>query len=519
MNEFPGKMLMYADVGPAIGTRRLNRCLTLASSWARLGGTVELVCRQLPGTLRRRVKQLGIALHEFPASAAMESKPFDWTILENEPPPAWLVIDGPGFASPRRFEQGLGKGIRVLNIDADEGNGVHGDRTTHLPEHADDAVSPRQLEIDTVRGTEFALLSTASEEKVDTRRQPKQVRRLLALFGGTNGTAAASGVLAALNQLDSVCLSLDLFVGRESADPGPFQQQVRDSHHHIRFHRNPDRIAAILPQADLAICQDLTHFVDLAYHGIPMVTLNKNDCLNNPHEGRSLSGAAIMLKGASDPENLQDRLRAVIRDRELRQSLSQQGQQLVDGCGADRLARRMAVQQFKLRPATLNDSHVLYQWRMDPEVRALCLESEHVSMETHRRWLQNRIDSEPTRCCIVEDLQAKPIGLILLDYPAGTATGELTISLIPSLRGRGLGTGLIEHACRIFESRHPRAGFHAVIKPIHLHAKRAFQKAGFRPIAMTAIDGQVAIKFYRPASPGPEKQRPVTPAAFRRKAS
>jgi RimJ/RimL family protein N-acetyltransferase len=109
--------------------------------------------------------------------------------------------------------------------------------------------------------------------------------------------------------------------------------------------------------------------------------------------------------------------------------------------------------------------------------------------------LLEQIDSEFCEILIVENSLGKPVGQIRLEYDQQHATARLNVGLVPSLRGMGLGTAMIERACRDATVRRPNLEVYANIRTNNVISQAAFRKAGFSPDATLMVNGNVAVRF------------------------
>lgn len=125
-----------------------------------------------------------------------------------------------------------------------------------------------------------------------------------------------------------------------------------------------------------------------------------------------------------------------------------------------------------LRPATLADSQLLYEWRVRDEADADWWKGTPVTAAAHQRWMAVRVDNPALRLWIAED-NNEPVGMVRLD-----SNGELTVDVVPERRGEGLGTRMIVAACALAKDMgHTRVK--ASIDNVNESSMRAFEKAGF----------------------------------------
>ncbi len=134
---------------------------------------------------------------------------------------------------------------------------------------------------------------------------------------------------------------------------------------------------------------------------------------------------------------------------------------------------RLLVRRPRLRPATLDDARCLYEWSMDPTVRAQSLNPAAFSYEEHVTWLRQRLSSDQSRIFIAE-WRNVPCGTIRFDQtPAGD--WKLSYLLAAEHRGRGLAHGLVAAGMRAMEGHR----MFAQVKSENTASLRVFRSAGW----------------------------------------
>jgi len=98
---------------------------------------------------------------------------------------------------------------------------------------------------------------------------------------------------------------------------------------------------------------------------------------------------------------------------------------------------------IRLRKATLDDCRTLFTWRNDPVTVAMSLVSEPVPWEGHVAWFEGSLQN-PKRHLLVAELDEQAVGTIRFDDVDDTA--EISITVSPDQRGKGMGTSLLEAA-------------------------------------------------------------------------
>jgi RimJ/RimL family protein N-acetyltransferase len=134
---------------------------------------------------------------------------------------------------------------------------------------------------------------------------------------------------------------------------------------------------------------------------------------------------------------------------------------------------------LSLRPATADDSERLLAWRNDPQTRAMAVVQAAVERATHARWLAARLGAADTRLTIAEQ-DGEHVGTVRLDRH-GRDEAELSITIAPAARGRGLARPAIELGVEHARHEWRVARVTARIRPENTASLHAFAAAGFEP--------------------------------------
>ena len=96
-----------------------------------------------------------------------------------------------------------------------------------------------------------------------------------------------------------------------------------------------------------------------------------------------------------------------------------------------------------IRPATLEDAKLLFEWRNDPLTRAMSRNSDPVQWDTHVTWLTGRlaISNPQLYIAAVDDHQ---VGTFRVD------ADEISYTVAPDFRGRGFGLAMLREAREMF---------------------------------------------------------------------
>ncbi|MGY1748073.1 GNAT family N-acetyltransferase [Modestobacter sp. SYSU DS0511] len=144
------------------------------------------------------------------------------------------------------------------------------------------------------------------------------------------------------------------------------------------------------------------------------------------------------------------------------------------------------------RPATPADAAMLLDWRNDPEVRRWSRTPDEVTPDGHARWLA-AVLADPDRHLLVLERAAgagqppEPVAttrydlLPAPDSPADRRRWEVSITVAPGMRGRGLGGASLRASDDWLAVAEPAAEeVVAVVLPGNEGSHQLFRRNGYR---------------------------------------
>jgi RimJ/RimL family protein N-acetyltransferase len=138
------------------------------------------------------------------------------------------------------------------------------------------------------------------------------------------------------------------------------------------------------------------------------------------------------------------------------------------------------------RDATEADAEQLLAWRNDPRTRSASRTSDVIALEDHVRWLRGVLVS-PDRLLLVVESDGEAVGTVRFDREQA-GEWEVSITLAPASRGRGLARAVLTEGERVLAERH---GVQAILAAVHednAASAALFERAGYRESA-PAADG------------------------------
>jgi RimJ/RimL family protein N-acetyltransferase len=162
----------------------------------------------------------------------------------------------------------------------------------------------------------------------------------------------------------------------------------------------------------------------------------------------------------------------------------------------------MAEPDVSFRPLRREDVPLVHAWRQRAHVRRWWSSVETLE-DAERKYLPRIEGREPTDVYLIV-ADDRPIGMIQTymvdDYPSGwpieLEPGVAGVDLFigePELIGRGLGTEVIQAFVREIVFANPEATACVADPDVrNLASIRAFEKAGFLPLAIVQVPGEEA---------------------------
>jgi RimJ/RimL family protein N-acetyltransferase/spore coat polysaccharide biosynthesis predicted glycosyltransferase SpsG len=243
----------------------------------------------------------------------------------------------------------------------------------------------------------------------------------------------------------------------------------------------PGTLHTAIARADVAVSGAGLTAYELACAGVPAVLVGVADNQRRVLEGSRRAGTAV-VGGPADsiPGAVGQLADAAVRGR-----IARSGVARFDGVGAPRTAAALDnlwrggdVGDVVLRPAAAGDRDRLLAWRNDALTREASFRTAAVSEPDHDRWLAQSL-ARPDRRLMVAEQAGTPVAQLRLDRdPDPARAAEVSITVAPECRGRGLGPAVLAAA----DTAARDWGVEwliARIKPSNVRSRRIFESAGY----------------------------------------
>ncbi len=498
----PQTLLIRTDANQRMGWGHFMRCLAVAQSWREQGGHVHFICCDSDRSIHQRLHDASISFDAVgcqPGGKADLAYVQEWV---NQYRPNWILLDHYEFTNDyirqlkgdthriAAFDDGCGE--RDLPVDIVINGNLHAIRSAVTYNQPIRLLGPRFMALRAeVLGN---AVSTGDHENQGADGESnggchEQRQRLLITLGGAATEELLIQILATISQVTDKPSAWDvrLLLGSLGND---VQASLRKQLQYFGIVgdclTSEVDVGFEYQQAGLAISAGGSTLYELAYHGVPTLVITTAENQTGSVQALAESG---LIRQVAHPaidggESLAQNLTEWFNDSKLRQTMILATRGLVDGLGANRIAKRMAGEPQMFRAACLSDAKNLLKLRNDPAVRTVSLSSALVAQSEHLRWLTAKLADSNCQLLVLEAQSAAGEtefwGQIRFDLCDDFREATISIALVREVRGLGLASGWIQMACTALLKTHPGVvRFVALIRPENQASLHVFASAGF----------------------------------------
>jgi UDP-2,4-diacetamido-2,4,6-trideoxy-beta-L-altropyranose hydrolase len=485
-------LIIRADASSQMGTGHVMRCLALAEPWLAAGSEVILAAQLMPEALGQRALKAGVKPYSVCGAAGGIEDAQETAALAAEHPGAWLVVDGYQFGEGY-FGVLKQAGVKVLQVDDFGG----------LTRYEADFVLNQNLGVTAdwypqkAEKTRLLLGTRYVQLRGEFLKQDKDIgtgwetpNQILVTLGGSDPENVTAKVIEALQSVRSI--NATVVIGGSNPHWDELLSHVQQSASNIHLVRNAGNMPELMVRTDLAIAAGGTTAWEMAFSGLPMMTIVLAENQKSNGEQLEAAGLAVNLGWHADltPESLAEQVQALIKDWSKLDEMAAKARKLVDGLGSMRVWLRLNEETLRLRSATAADAKLIFDWANDAGVRAVSFSSEPIIWENHLKWFEAKLNDANYRIWVAEDAAGTPVGQVRFQIEGEAAT--ISISLDAGQRGKNRGSLLIWAACRKIFAETVIKEVKAYIKPDNQASVRAFEKVGFLDWDETTVKGAAA---------------------------
>ncbi len=490
------KIAFRVDASPAIGSGHFMRCLTLADALAKQKAEIIFVCRALPDALSEMLhsRQYGLALlpeaekivehhdlaHAGWLASSQKQDAQDTARALKDDKCDWLVVDH--YALDERWEVLLHPCVSNLFViddladrrhecDALLDQNLYGEMGSRyhklLPESAEVFLGPA-----------YALLRDEFRQarlKMSVRRAG--IRKLLVMFGGADAENLTGRAVQILARMDLPGVTIDVVVSRQH----PQREKVGEvcNQQKFGFHEQPEHLASLMLEADLAIAAGGVSLWERCCVGLPALVICAAQNQRQQIDDAIREGLVVAAAAPDDMEIfLRKQIPLLLEDASCCQQISLNGMRMVDGLGAARIAAYMRGSLIRIRQATLQDATQIFEWRNHPLVRAASRNDNELEYDEHLAWYMSVLKN-PNRPILIGEIEGEAVGVVRFDIADGQA--EVSIYLVQQPENSGLGKSLLNHAEKWLKHYRSQVRcINAIILAGNEKSENLFYRSGYR---------------------------------------
>lgn len=491
------RILIRADASRQMGSGHVMRCLSLADSLRARGATVRFICRALEGHLQGLIEQRGFGVDLLPPpgtgpapqgrlahSAWLEvsaDQDVEQTaaILEQGDKPDWLLVDHYALdAHWQRRLKGLVKRLGVIDDLADRAHeadllldpNLGADETPKYSQH----VSASCL---TLTGSRYALLRAEfGQHRARMRPRKGRLARGLVFLGGADAAGHTQTAIAGLARLQTP-VGVDVVVGAANPNAAAIRQLC--GQHGFEFSQAVEDMGERMSRADFAIGAGGSSTWERACLGLPSLIVVVADNQRPGAQAICRRGGAELIEAQEfSPEQLARIIGRWQQDAAAMRRMSEHAYALVDGRGAERVARLILAPKIALRQATETDSEQIFHWRNDEAVRRFSHDDSLIPQATHDRWFSDALARED-RQLLIASTAGQAVGVLRYDLSGPEAL--VSIYRVPKSGEPGIGSAILRTGSRWLARQAPQIRrVLAEVAPDNQASRWSFLEAGYR---------------------------------------
>ena len=340
-------LLIRADGDAKIGAGHVMRCLALGQAWQDAGGQVVFAMAGKTPGLETRIKQEKMEIVKLAVDPGCPDDARQTVHLAHEQQADWLVLDGYLFGAD--YQRSIkDSGLQFLVID-DYGHATHyyADLVLNQNIHAQAGIY-KSKESDTrlLLGTDYALLRREFRLWRGWKRQhPETAAKILITLGGSDSENVTEKVLQSLGSMQQEGLEITVVVGAANPNYERLEASAGNLPHHVRLTVNAANMPELMAEADLAISAGGSTCWELAYMGLPAITIILSED-QRPIAEKLGELRVVMNLGWYEnliPGQIGQAAEDLGASMATRTAMSERGQELVDGKGGFRVVQAMEV--------------------------------------------------------------------------------------------------------------------------------------------------------------------------------
>jgi UDP-2,4-diacetamido-2,4,6-trideoxy-beta-L-altropyranose hydrolase len=332
------KVLIRADGSQQIGFGHVSRCLALAEALALQGIEAAFAIKSTSDQVARVIARQGYAVHQLAKDSSETHSLFE---LAQHQQARVVCIDT--YEADAAYLQALKDfGLKAVFIDDFARSPISADIIVNYNAYAPDLTYQVGPATRLLLGPRYALLQQRFKKARDYQTVKLKHENVLVIFGGSDLHNWSAKIASALLQSLPETVRVTVITGPASVTRHELEALAKTISR-LEVELQPEDLPAIMATACLAISGAGVTAYELACLGVPSLLMVLAD--NQFRNAKALDrfGIATSLGWHENlrPEEIAMAVAAHLADTEKLARMSERGRQLVDGMGAERVAKEI----------------------------------------------------------------------------------------------------------------------------------------------------------------------------------
>lgn len=492
------KFIIRVDASRWVGSGHVMRCLVLADGLKVAGHEVIFVCRPQAGDLVDFIVDRGHQLISLPKLtktitpansadyAAWLQVPWEQDaveVLTRVTQADWLVVDHYGINA--QWELQVKQVLHCQLLAIDDLVRLHAaelilDQTLGRTQ---DEYLKSQTTLDNqpvvLSGITYSLLSSQFSRIRKQYKEPVAIKnrpKILISFGGIDEPNVTLKVLMALSGFDALLTVL-------LSPRAPHYDEVKawcDLHANVVHHDFVQDMASLMSEHDIAIGAPGITSWERACLGLPNIVIPIAENQQAICQALLAHQASVLIQSSNIEHELQSALHHLLDHYSI---FANANLKLCDGEGLHRVINAIVTNTtkngFRLKPVTIDDAALIFEWQTSPVTRRYALNSNIPSWEEHQCWIEKKLQRQQDYFFLIVNIKTgEPCGVIRLDELAAE-NYLISIFIAPCHHGKGIGM----FGLQLIDQCFPSISIQATVLMENKASQRLFTKAGYQQVA------------------------------------
>jgi len=322
-----------ADASESIGIGHLIRCLALAEELKNKNHSCFFVTKIQNKDLIERIEKNHKHLQINP-NANLEQDNKELLNFSNQNKIDWIITDHYDINS-EYIQKLKNKNYNVLSIDDNAIISYHSDIVLNQNIGAEKLKYSNEEYTKFLLGPKYALIRNQLLVR-DKKTQRSSVKKILIMLGGTDEDNIILKIIKSIKEIKDV--EFLVIIGPLNPHYNELKKYIDSEKINVKLIRSPENLADFYLDSDIAISAGGSSCYEFSYFGIPniIITLAKNQVKIAKELDRQKISIYIGDIQKIDFNNLRKKLKELISNSSIRNTMSKNGKKLVDGKGKER---------------------------------------------------------------------------------------------------------------------------------------------------------------------------------------